>query len=127
LLDVLARQAADLIERRMAEVALRASEERQAFLLKLSDALRPLADPVAVQAVACRVLGEHLGVDRAYYVEMDETLGEARVRRDYLRGDSLSMAGLYRLADYGWSLPIMRAGETIVFADVARTDLVPAA
>lgn len=40
------------------------SEERQAFLLELSDALRPLADPVAVQEKASRLLGEHLGVDR---------------------------------------------------------------
>ncbi|WP_426000507.1 hypothetical protein [Caulobacter sp. DWR1-3-2b1] len=35
------------------------------FLLKLSDALRPLGDPLEVQTVALRVLGEHLGVNRA--------------------------------------------------------------
>ncbi|MFO0847224.1 MAG: PAS domain S-box protein [Gemmataceae bacterium] len=117
----------DVTARKRAELALKASGERQAFLLRLSDALRPVADPVAVQAEACRVLGEYLGVDRAYYVEIDEAAGTATVRRDYLRGTSPSMAAVYRLADYGWSLPVMRAGTTIVFADVAQTDLVPPA
>src|SRR3712207_2925783 len=35
------------------------AEQRQAFLLKLADALRPLADPVEAQSEAARVLGEH--------------------------------------------------------------------
>jgi PAS domain S-box-containing protein len=50
----------DITERKLAEQALRAGEERHAFLLKLSDALRPLADPVSVQDTACRTLGQQL-------------------------------------------------------------------
>lgn len=115
----------DITGRRLAQERLRLSEWRQTFLLKLSDALRPLADPVAVQAEACRVLGEHLGVDRAYYAEIDEGRGVVTVQRDYLRGDSPSMAGVYRLVDYGWSLPIMREERTIVFADVDAAPFVP--
>jgi PAS domain S-box-containing protein len=45
-------------------------EQRQDYLLKLSDALRPLADALQIQAEASRILGEHLGVDRAYYVAL---------------------------------------------------------
>jgi hypothetical protein len=41
-----------------------AVERRNAFLLKLADALRPLADPVIIQDSAARVVGEHLGAAR---------------------------------------------------------------
>ena len=61
----------DVTERKRTETALRDSEERQAFLLKLSDALRPLAEPLAVQVEAMRVLGQHLGVNRAQYHELE--------------------------------------------------------
>ena len=43
----------DITERKQAEADLRESEERQAYLLRLSDALRPIADPIEVQEVAC--------------------------------------------------------------------------
>jgi PAS domain S-box-containing protein len=105
--------------------ARRRAEQRQAFLLTLSDALRPPADPHAVQAEACRLLGEHLGADRAYYVEVNEGDGTARVRRHYLRGDSPSLAGDHRVADFGWVIPPMRRGEQLVVADVATCPLVP--
>ena len=67
-----------------AEAAVRASEERQAFLLALSDALRPLADPVAIQGEACRIVGEHLDVDRTYRLEIDTLRGLAMVGRDHV-------------------------------------------
>lgn len=40
--------------------ALRESEERQVFLLRLSDALAPLTDAAAIQEEACRLLGEQM-------------------------------------------------------------------
>jgi PAS domain S-box-containing protein len=117
----------DVTERAAAEAALRASEDRQAFALRLADALRPLADPAAIEAEACRLLGEHLRADRAYYVAVDEAAGVAVVGRDYLRGDSPSLAGRHRVADFGWVIPPMRRGETLVIPDVATSALVPAA
>lgn len=111
---------ADITERRRAE-------GRQAFLLKLADSLRPLADPGAIQAAACRLLAEQIGASRAYYVEMDEAAGVATVRRDHPRGDSPSLAGRHRIADFGWVIPPMRRGETLVMPDVAASALVPAA
>lgn len=124
---VVDRGRAEAAARKATEAQLRESEQRQAFLLKLSDAMRRLADPVEVQAEACRLIGEHLAAARAYCAGIDEARGVVEVRRDYRRGDSPSMAGVYRLVDHGWSLPILRAGRTIVFADVDRTELVPEA
>ena len=58
-----------------AEAALRQSEERQAFLLELSDALRPLASANEIRATTTQLLGRHLGVDRAMYVEVESEPG----------------------------------------------------
>lgn len=118
---------ADVTANKQAEAALRESKERQAFLLALSDALRPLTDAATVVATACRLLGKRLGADRAYYVEMDESAGVTRVRADYLRGDSPSLVGEYRVADFGWVIPPMRRGEMLVIQDVTTSPLVPAA
>ncbi len=127
LLDVLARQAADLIEQRQAEAQLRRAAELDAFRVKLSDALRSLTDPIQMQAEACRLLGEHLGVDRAYYVEVNEVESYARVNQDYLRGDSPTLAGTFRLADYGWIVPHLRRGETIIVTDADNAEIIPEA
>lgn len=61
----------DVTTRRKAEAVLQESETRQTFLLKLSDALRPLAKPADIQTHAARVLGEHLGVDGVLYWETE--------------------------------------------------------
>ncbi len=117
----------DVTAARNAETALRTSEERHAFLLQLSDALRPLADSAAMQSEACRLLGEHLGADRAYYVEVDEAAGVARVERDWVRHGSASLVGEHQVADFGWSVEILRRGECHVISDTQTSPLVPPA
>ena len=77
----------DTTDRKQAELALSESEKRQTFLLKLSDALRPLADATEIQACTTRLLGEHLGVARAMYAEVEGPQGAetGRIRGQYVR------------------------------------------
>ena len=77
----------DVTERKRAEERLRASEERQAFLLTLSDALQPLADAAEIQATTTRLLGTHLGADRAMYAEVEGEPGSetGTIRGQYVR------------------------------------------
>ncbi|MFN6964374.1 MAG: PAS domain S-box protein [Pyrinomonadaceae bacterium] len=124
-LDLLARQAADFIEQRQAEEKLRRAAELDAFRVELTDALRPLSDPQEIQSAACRALGEHLRVDRTYFVEVNEADNFARVERDYTRGASPSLAGDFQLDEVGWSVPFLRRGEMVVVRDVRSSDLVP--
>lgn len=56
----------DVTERRQAQDALRGSEERQTFLLKLSDTLRAQPDVDAVVNRALGLLAEQLNLDRCY-------------------------------------------------------------
>ena len=96
--------AADIDAARRAEEALRRSEERQAYLLGLSDALRPLADPSEIQAAAARFLGEHLGVTRVVYGEVSADGAELLVARSYVVGSAPALAGRYHMADFGRAL-----------------------
>lgn len=108
----------DITERRRIELALRESEERQAFLLKLSDALRPLVDPVTIQEVATRVLGEQLGASRAAYVELNGD--EYVIARDYVDG-APSMVGRHPVTAFGpGKLPEYHTGKTRVVPDTGE-------
>ena len=41
------------------------------FLITLNEQLRPLKDPVEIQEVAVRLIGEHLHASRAHYAQID--------------------------------------------------------
>src|SRR5262245_29901803 len=98
---------------------LRAGEERHAFLLILSDALRPLGDPLDMQEVAARLVGEHLQVNRVGYAELSDR--RSTIRREYLRGVS-PLAGRDMDGAFGPALrEAFQRGETLVVSDV-RTD-----
>ena len=115
MIDLLAWAAADFVERYQSQRSLLQSEQRQTFLLKLSDALRPLTDPVEIQSVVSRLLGEHLTVNRVLIVEFigDEFL----VQRDYASGVP-SIAGRYPMAAFGEEhLRIHERGEAFVVND----------
>ncbi len=115
----------DITERKQAEVDLRESEERQAYLLKLSDALRPLADPMEVQGVASRLLGEQLQTDRAFYSENDEARGLKLVERDFVREGMPSLAGSYPLEAFAWIERSAQKSEPAVIEDVRTSPLIP--
>jgi PAS domain S-box-containing protein len=68
LIDVTARIQAEQW-RKEAEDALRESEARQAFLLRLSDELREIADPLAILTTATKMTVEHFGASRCCYAE----------------------------------------------------------
>ncbi|HEV9036609.1 MAG TPA: ATP-binding protein [Puia sp.] len=46
-------------------------ERQQEYLLKLTDALHLLSDPVEIRRTAIRVVGEHLDASRAFYAEFE--------------------------------------------------------
>ena len=104
------------LEQRKAEAALRASEERLFFLLRLSDALRTLSDPAEVQDAAARMLGEHLQVNRVGYAEVEA--GEYVIRREYARGVA-PLAGRGPTGTFGAALrDAYRRGDVVVVHDM---------
>jgi PAS domain S-box-containing protein len=118
LLDLLVRTAAGAIERHRSHAARRDDERRQAFLLRLNDTLRPLADPRRIQAEAARVLREHLGIDRIGYAA-DCGDGE-HVIVTHADGTSVpAFENRMRYADYGPGLlAALRTGQPVVRPDI---------
>ena len=109
----------DVTDRRSAEEEYREIRERQSFLLKLSDALAPLSDPIQIQVEACRVLGQHLKVNRVFYAEADNT-GLNRAGPQYVDGVPLT-AEVWNSRDYDPSLLARyQSGEMQTCDDVTK-------
>ncbi len=115
------------IERAHAETALRDSEERQAFLLRLSDALRPLSDAALTRAAACTMLAEALGASRVYYVDFASEAGFGVVADDYAAEGLPSLAGRYAIAAFERTYERHRQGTTWVVDDVTEASEIAAA
>ncbi|WP_170971373.1 PAS domain-containing protein [Mesorhizobium sp. GR13] len=108
----------DITHRKRIEAALRESEERHAFLLRLSDALRAVSEPEQIQLVASRLLGERLGANRVAYAEIIDSV--AYILNDYTQS-SASITGRFPVELYGHKLvEAWRRGETVVVDDVAN-------
>ena len=91
------------------------SQAHVAFQHRLVEAIRPLADPVEVQAEASRLLGEYLGANRVVYFEIrgDDYV----IERDFVSGVQ-ALAGQYPVTSFGEELLAkLLAGQTIVETD----------
>ncbi|MEY4642499.1 MAG: hypothetical protein RLZZ227_2493 [Pseudomonadota bacterium] len=109
----------DTTSKVIAERARRETEARQTFLLKLSDQLRPLADPAEIQSTAMRVLTKHLGISRAQYFEADASGEYVESLGSYVHG-ATPHSGRYRIGDFGpFVIATLHAGRTYVVADAA--------
>lgn len=117
----------DVTERKRTEEVMRESEKRQAFLLKLSDALRPLADTAEITGMATRVLGEWLSASRAYYAEWPRGENYAEVTRDYAEPGLPSLAGRYPIDVFRSAYDRMSQGRTWIVADAAADTVMDAA
>jgi len=94
-------------------------EEKIRFFAGLNQALRPLADPEEIMAAAARMLGEHLGVDRCAYAEVEANEKYLYIMSDYTRGKIPSVVGRFSVDDLGpEALRLMRANRPYVVNDV---------
>jgi signal transduction histidine kinase/ActR/RegA family two-component response regulator len=104
------------------QAALRESEARLAFLLKLSDACRATNDPLTLVREACALLGEHLGVDRVKYAEIDG--GCALPWHGYERGVDPLPRERTPVARFGERiLEAYQRGESVAIDDVEASPL----
>jgi PAS domain S-box-containing protein len=74
---------------------------RAAFLAELGQALQPLTDPDEAMATAARMLGEHLGVDRCAYADVEADEDHFVLTGNFTRGDTPSILGRYAMSAFG--------------------------
>ncbi len=97
------------------------NEQRQAYLLQLSDALRSLWDAVEIYATVTRIALNFFGADRCYYCEIID--GNSIIRQDASREDLPSIAGAYPLSDFPIFKAVIDAGRPLVVEDAHTTDV----
>ncbi|MBZ9752869.1 PAS domain-containing protein [Deinococcus sp. HMF7604] len=104
-----------------AEEGERENQQRQAFMLALGDALRPLSDATEIQGAVTRSTLDFFGSDRCYYCEIVND--SALVRRDATKEGVFSVVGVYPLSDAPMFKAIIDAGRAFSVADTHTTDL----
>ena len=107
----------DVTHERLLEGALRTSEARQTFLVRLGDALRPLAGAAALKAAAAEAVARHLGIAAAGYVEVDPDGELAFASGEYHDGRVTALTGWYRLSDFGAIVDVIRRGNDLYVED----------
>jgi PAS domain S-box-containing protein len=106
----------DITDRKQAQELVVRTAAMDAFRVSLADLLRPLADPVEMQAAASRLLGERLGANRVAYFEVRGA--DYVVERDYVIG-AVPLMGSYPVASFGPTLlAAYRSGRAVSSSDV---------
>ena len=86
------------------------------FVVALTERLRPLGDPVEIQKVAVRLLGEHLHASRVTYAQIE---GDEVVTRQSYEDTVPPLVGRGHVARFGKTiLDACRRGETVVVSDI---------
>ncbi|ACB50536.1 two-component hybrid sensor and regulator [Crocosphaera subtropica ATCC 51142] len=112
----------DITERKQAEEQLRRASEVDTFRVKLSDALRSLADPIDIEETVTRTAMTHFKADRCYYCKIED--GKAIIGRDAFREGLPTVAGVYPLSNFVILQRIIETGHPFVVQNVYTTDKV---
>jgi PAS domain S-box-containing protein len=106
---------ADITERKQ-------QEEKQEFLITLSDILRSTPGAVELQSAVTNMVMEAFNADRCYYCEIEED--RAIIRRDTSREGLASVAGTYSMDDMPIFKKVVELGSALVVNDVQLSELV---
>src|SRR5262245_52259207 len=105
------------------------AEEKIRFIADLNHTLLPLADPAQIMAVAVRMVGEYLEVDRCAYAEVEADENQFVVVGEYTRGAMPPIVGRYRMSDFATrEREVLRENHEYIVKDIeaespAGTDL----
>ncbi|MBC7407352.1 MAG: PAS domain-containing protein, partial [Arcicella sp.] len=113
--------ATDVTEQVVARKKVEESEKQQAFMLKLSDALRPLSNPVDIEEAVTKIALDFMEADWCHYCTIDGD--NLIILRDAVRGDLPHLVGEYQISNYPLFNNILSAGCASVVHDVHTTDL----
>ena len=95
------------------------TERRQAFVVRLSDALRSITDPDTVMRVSAEALGEELDVDCCGFTRFEPDGLTAVVGNVWNRAGLPGVEGVHRAHDYGTGMQTaLMSGEVVRIDDV---------
>ncbi|MBB3221032.1 hybrid sensor histidine kinase/response regulator [Pseudoduganella umbonata] len=95
--------------------------ERLRLLDEIGEATRVASEPRAIMEEATRLLGEHLGVTRVAYADLEADNDRFTIRHDWRVPGAISTTGVYSLDLFGsQATSNLRIGRTLVISDVDR-------
>ena len=94
------------------------AEQRRAVMLDLGDRLGGEGDPASLALAGCEVIGQCLEVGRVGYGSVGPDGETFTVEKEWTVAGFPSLAGRYRIDDYGRYADDLRRGETVVITDV---------
>jgi signal transduction histidine kinase len=102
-------------------------ERRHAVQLQVVDSLRRLHHPADIVECACAMLGKHLELDHACYVEGDGSGAGFEVVHDWARDGAGALAGRRaRIRDFGpAALALLRTGAPLAIRDTTNDPRLP--
>lgn len=109
----------DVTKRKQAEILLRESEARQAFLLRFSDALRAEPDADLAEDRAVRMLADQLGLDLCHTASWNLAEDRADLGRQFRRGDAPPIPQTLCFSDFPEAFR-QTLDRTLVFDDIAH-------
>ena len=101
----------DLTERRR-------QESFRDALIAFGDRLQDCRDTAEMAAVGAEIMARTLGLDRAGYGTVDNTLEHVEIERDWTAPGVASVAGRHRFEDYGEVRAGLEHGREVVIRDV---------
>ncbi|MGV3663303.1 MAG: PAS domain-containing protein [Prosthecobacter sp.] len=103
----------------------RETAQRQAFLLSLEEAVRPLSDPDHIVATSARLLGQHLRANRCAYANIEADEDTMNITGDYCH-EVASIVGRFTFTQFGVEVrELMRADKPYVVDDTENHPLEP--
>ena len=94
------------------------AELRRDALIRLTDEMRGVTDPVELSTIGATILGETLGVSRVGYGTVDSRTDAFVVDRDWNAPGVETIAGELNLRDFGTFVEDLKAGRFVVIDDV---------
>ena len=76
--------------------------ERREFLAQLTHTLALVSDPMEINRVATKEIGQFLGANRCFFLEVSSKIGQVQVMPDWHVEEIVSLEGTYQLADYSF-------------------------
>ena len=104
--------------------ARKLAERRDAFLVRLDDATRPLTEPDEIARTVLRLVCEELEADRVTYFEIDADGHAGAVIADHAPRLVPLQGGVFPLDEYGADFAqAVRTGSTYLLDDISQADL----
>ena len=111
----------DITEQVEAGKKIKETEKQKEFLLKISDALRPLENPVDIEEAVTKIALDFMDADWCHYctIKGDKLI----ILRDAVRGDLPSLAGVYPISNFALFKVVLDAGCPFIVDDVHTTNI----